>query len=152
MNPQPFLFHLCYHNYPTLGTKTRFKGCTITAIILPILFHLVVPFLSTTVCTVIKIRYRTGGIEIPLGFLRAQPLNALSDISCMRNGVPVRHEHIFILIYIWEYARGTFCEKSLSRSLQKLYLCEIYIIYCVTIQPTSKYIKTVGASSPAHRI
>ena len=94
MNPQPFLFRYFYPHNNTFGTKTRFKGCTITVIILPILFHLVVPFLSTTVCTIVKIRYRTGGIEIPLGFLRAQPLNALSAISCMRNGVPVRHEHI----------------------------------------------------------
>ena len=96
MNPQPFLFNLCYPHNPTLGTKTRFKGCTITVIILPLSTYLVVPFLSTTVCTIEKIRYRAGGIEIPLGYLRAQPLNALSAISCMRNGVPVRHEHIFI--------------------------------------------------------
>ena len=94
MNPQLFLFHYCYPLNLTFGTKTRFKGCTITAINLPLSTHLVVPFLSTKVCTIVKIRYRTGGIEIPSGFLRAQPLNALSAISCMRNGVPVRHEHI----------------------------------------------------------
>ena len=37
MNPQPFLFNLCYPHNPTFGTKTRFKGCTITAIILSII-------------------------------------------------------------------------------------------------------------------
>ena len=74
MNPQPFLFNLCYPIYQSIGTKTRFKGCTITAIKLPILFHLVVPFLSTTVCTVVKSRYRTGGIEIPLGIFKGAAL------------------------------------------------------------------------------
>ena len=75
MNPQPFLFHLCYPHNLTFGTKTRFKGCTITVIILPSFTHLVVPFLSTTVCTVAKIRYRTGGIEIPLGIFKGAALN-----------------------------------------------------------------------------
>ncbi len=74
MNPQPFLFNLCYPNYPTLGTKTRFKGCTITAL-KPLSFtHLVVPFLSTTVCTVAKIRYRTGGCDTPLGIFKGAAL------------------------------------------------------------------------------
>ena len=61
MNPQSFLFNLYYPHNLTFGTKTRFKGCTITAINLSLFTHLVVPFIGTTVFSNIKFRYRTGG-------------------------------------------------------------------------------------------
>ena len=68
------MFLIIFPNYLTIGTKTRFKGCTITVIILPSFTYLVVPFLSTTVCTVVKIRYRAGGIELPLGIFKGAAL------------------------------------------------------------------------------
>ena len=74
MNSEPFLFHYCYPIYQSIGTKTRFKGCTITVLKPPSFTYLVVPFLSTTFYTVVKIRYRTGGIEIPLGIFKGAAL------------------------------------------------------------------------------
>ena len=74
MNPQPFLFRYFYPHNLIFGTKTRFKGCTITVIKHTSFTNLVVPFLSTTVCTIKKIRYRTGGIEIPLGIFKGAAL------------------------------------------------------------------------------
>ena len=117
--PKSFLFHYCYPLNLTFGTKTRFKGCTITAIKLTLSTHIVVLFLSTTVCTVVKKSViAQGESKSPSGFLRAQPLNALSAISCMRNGVPVRHEHIDFNIML-NYRGRTFSRKSFPHKLHK---------------------------------
>ena len=58
----------------SLSEQKLVWGCTITAIILTLFTYLVVPFISTTVCTFVKFRYRTGGIEIPLGIFKGAAL------------------------------------------------------------------------------
>ena len=94
MNPQSFLFHLFYPHIHSFGTKTRLVVCDngnqtnlIHSSCRAFSQHDGLHDYKRPVIV-------QGESKSPSGFLRAQPLNALSAISCMRNGVPVRHEHI----------------------------------------------------------